>query len=80
MLRRHRNVWLELSGIPPKRLLDYFPRIGEIADRVVWGTDWPSPGVRDLKVNLDQFMALPLADEIKDQITRTNPIRLIPQR
>ena len=80
VLRRHKNVHLELSGIPPKRLLEYFPRLAQIADRVVWGTDWPSPGVRDPRENLDQFLALPLSDDVKTRITRTNPLQLIPTR
>ncbi len=80
VMRRHRRMYLELSGIPPKRLLEYFPRLGDIADRVVWGTDWPSPGVKDLRHNLDQFMELPLPEETKRMITRTNPLALIPQR
>jgi hypothetical protein len=80
ILRRHGNVHLELSGIPPRRLLEYFPRITEIGDRVVWGTDWPSPGVRDLRENLDQFLALPLPDELKRRITRDTPLAVMPQR
>ena len=80
ILRRHRNVRLELSGIPPRRLLEYFPRLAEIGDRVIWGTDWPSPGVRDLRENLDQFLALPLPDELKDAITRHTPLALFPPR
>jgi predicted TIM-barrel fold metal-dependent hydrolase len=79
ILRRHKNVYLELSGIPPKRLLDYFPRLAEIGDRVVWGTDWPSPGVDDLRKNLDQFLALPLSDALKQRITRQTPLELFPQ-
>jgi predicted TIM-barrel fold metal-dependent hydrolase len=79
ILRRHKNVFLELSGIPPKRLLEYFPRLGEVRDRVVWGTDWPSPGVNDLRKNLDQFLALPLPEETKAMITRSTPIQLFPQ-
>jgi len=78
ILRRHRNVYLELSGIPPKKLLEYFPRLEEIGERVVWGTDWPSPGVHDLRQNLDQFRALPLPAALKDRITRTTPLRLFP--
>lgn len=78
IMRRHRNVHLELSGIPPSKLLEYFPRLGEIGDRVLWGTDWPSPGVRDLGENLEQFLALPLTDELKHKITRTTPLRLFP--
>ena len=30
ILRRHPNVYLELSGIPPARLLEYFPRLTDI--------------------------------------------------
>lgn len=78
ILRRHRNVHLELSGIPPKKLLEYFPRLEEIASRTLWGTDWPSPGVKDLGANLDQFMSLPLGDDTKHAITRTNPLQLFP--
>lgn len=80
ILRRHRNVYLELSGIPPRKLLDYFPRLAEIGDRVVWGTDWPSPGVADLRQNLDQFLALPLDAGLKDRITRHTPLDLVPVR
>jgi hypothetical protein len=46
----------------------------------VWGTDWPSPGVRDLRENLDQFLALPLPDELKRRITRDTPLAVMPQR
>jgi predicted TIM-barrel fold metal-dependent hydrolase len=80
IVRRHRNVYLELSGIPPRKLLEYFPRLEEIGERVVWGTDWPSPGVKDLRENLDQFLSLPLPDALKDRITRTTPLELFPGR
>jgi len=80
VLRRHRNIVLEISGIPPRKLLDYFPRLAEIGDRVIWGTDWPSPGVRDLRENLEQFLALPIPEDLKTMITRTTPVRLVPPR
>jgi len=80
VLRRHRNICLEISGIPPRKLLDYFPRLAEIGDRVIWGTDWPSPGVRDLRENLEQFLTLPLSEELKTMITRTTPVRMVPPR
>lgn len=78
ILRRHRNVRLDVSGIPPLKLLDYFPRLAEIGARVLWGTDWPSPGVRDLRVNIDQFLTLPLADELRRAILETNALALFP--
>ena len=78
ILRRHRHVRLDISGIPPARLLEYFPRLPEVADRVLWGTDWPSPGVRDMRHNLDQFLALSLEDSHKKAILETNALALFP--
>ena len=80
ILRRHRTVRLDVSGIPPTKLLEYFPRLAEIADRVLWGTDWPSPGVKDLRQNIDQFLALPLGDAHRKAILETNALALFPPR
>jgi predicted TIM-barrel fold metal-dependent hydrolase len=78
VLRRHKNVSLEVSGIPPAKLLEYFPRLEEIAHKTVWGTDWPSPGVKDLRQNIDQFLALPLSAESQRTILSDNSLRLFP--
>ena len=78
ILRRHGNVHLDVSGIPPLKLLEYFPRLAEVADRVLWGTDWPSPGVHDLRRNLEQFLSLDMTKQMQDQITRQNPLRVFP--
>jgi uncharacterized protein len=78
VLRRHRAMRLDVSGIPPARLLEYFPRLSELADRVLWGTDWPSPGVKDMRNNIDQFLALPLSDPHKKAILETNALALFP--
>jgi predicted TIM-barrel fold metal-dependent hydrolase len=72
VVRRHPNVFLEVSGIPPQRLLEWFPRLEEIASKTVWGTDWPSPGVPSMRQNVDQFLALPLKDETKAAILSGN--------
>jgi predicted TIM-barrel fold metal-dependent hydrolase len=72
VVRRHPHVFLEVSGIPPAKLLEYFPRLAEIADKVVWGTDWPSPGVTSMRTNVEQFLALPLGDEVKRKILHDN--------
>ena len=80
VLRRHKSIYLELSGIPPGKLLEYFPRIAEIGDRVIWGTDWPSPGVKGLRANLDQFLQLPIDQHLKDAVTKNTPFRLFPDR
>lgn len=78
ILRRHPNVFLELSGIPPARLLEYFPRLTDIAHKTIWGTDWPSPGVHDLRKNLDAFRALPLPPDVQRAILSDTSLRLFP--
>ena len=72
VVRRHPNVLLEVSGIPPSKLLEYFPRLEEIADKTVWGTDWPSPGIKSMRQNVDQFLQLPLSDDTKRKILHDN--------
>jgi len=73
------NVYLDISGIPPKSLLTYFPRLGEIAHKTVFGTDWPSPGVWDVKRNLDEFNALSIPEEMKQQILSKTAASLWPE-
>jgi predicted TIM-barrel fold metal-dependent hydrolase len=78
ILRRHPNVWLDLSGIPPKSLLEYFPRIEELEGKLLWGTDWPSPGVERMRANIEAFAALPIAERVKRAALQDNPARLLP--
>ncbi len=68
LLRRHPNIYLDISGIPPKALLKYFPRLNDIAHKTLFGTDWPSPGVANIKRNLDEFRSLPLDEKMQAQI------------
>ena len=72
VVRRHPNVFLEISGIPPAKLLEYFPRLEEIAGKTVWGTDWPSPGITSMRDNVEQFMQLPLTDASRARILYQN--------
>jgi predicted TIM-barrel fold metal-dependent hydrolase len=79
LLRRHRNIHLDISGIPPKQLLKYFPRLEEIAYKTLFGTDWPSPGIPDISQNLEQFRQLELSEEIKEQILSKNALTMWPE-
>jgi uncharacterized protein len=77
LARRHPNVHLDLSGIPPRKLLDYLPRLEELADRCLWGTDYPSPGVASMRGNVEDFRRLPISEEAKRKILWDNGERLI---
>ncbi len=78
LVRRHSNVYLDISGIPPKVLLQYFPRLEEIAAKTLFGTDWPGPGVPDVEKNLTAFRELPLPETVKQQILSRTALDLWP--
>ncbi|HET7011594.1 MAG TPA: amidohydrolase family protein [Anaerolineales bacterium] len=75
MARRHENVFLEISGLPAANLLTYFPRLEELADKVVYGSDWP--GNPYLRRNIDAILRLPLKDDTKAKILGGNAARLL---
>jgi predicted TIM-barrel fold metal-dependent hydrolase len=72
LARRHSNVLLDVSSIPPKKLLEVLPRLPEIADKVLWGTDWPSKGARSMRRNAEGFLSLPLSDSVRRKILFDN--------
>jgi predicted TIM-barrel fold metal-dependent hydrolase len=78
LLRRHPNVYLDISGIPPKTLLKCFPRLEEIANKTLFGTDWPGPGVPEIKSNLEAFRDLPLREDVKQQILSKTALSIWP--
>jgi predicted TIM-barrel fold metal-dependent hydrolase len=60
LVRRFPNVFMDVSSIPPRKVPEYFPRLAEVADKVLYGSDWPAPGVRSMADNLRDFRALDL--------------------
>ena len=78
LVRRHPNVYLDISGIPPKALLKSFPRLEEISGKTLFGTDWPGPGVPEIKQNLDEFRSLPLPEGAKEKILSLNALQIWP--
>jgi len=75
LARLHPNVYMEVSGLPPHKLLDYFPDLERLADKVIFGSDWPE--VRDIRRNIEAIRALPLRDDTKDKILGVNAARIL---
>lgn len=80
LLRRHQNILFDLSGIPPNRLLEWFPKFEQVAHKALFGTDWPSMGVKGIRQNLEAILSLPLAPEAKAAISHGNANRLFPPK
>ncbi|MBI4254853.1 MAG: amidohydrolase, partial [Candidatus Rokubacteria bacterium] len=75
LARMRKNVYMEIAGLPPKRLLDYFPDLERVSDKVLFGSDWPS--VPTMKSNVEAIRALPLSDTAKERILGGNAARLL---
>ena len=52
------GTWLEVSGLPPARLPDYYgTSLRRLASKMVFGTDWPGvPGVQANARSLEQVL------------------------
>lgn len=68
------NVWMELSGLPARRIAQFFPELERVADRVLFGSDWPSsPAISRLAA---QFRELPFSAELIENALWRNAARL----
>ena len=73
--KHHANVYMELSGLPPSRLMTYFPELARNTDKVIFGSDWP--GMPEIRRNMDAISALELPPDGVDNIMGGNAARLL---
>ena len=77
LVRRHKNVYMDISGIPPPTLLNYFPRLEQVADKVMFGSDWAGPLIPGIKENIAAFLKLPLSSKAKGLIMRGTALKVL---
>ena len=71
----HRNLYMEVSGLPPSKLMTYFPEFPRNTDKIIFGSDWPGmPGIRQ---NMDAISQLPISPEGADKILGGNAARIL---
>ncbi|MEW5952714.1 MAG: amidohydrolase family protein [Bacillota bacterium] len=75
LARNRPNVYMEVSGLPPKKLLNYFPDLERIADKVIFGSDWPE--VTSIRDNINQIKALPISEAAKEKILGKNALKVL---
>jgi predicted TIM-barrel fold metal-dependent hydrolase len=76
LAQANEHVWIELSGLPPKRLPTYYQRfdLGRLARRWIFGTDWP--GVPSTSANARAVVALGLDDDIAAAVLAGNAMNV----
>jgi len=75
LARFHPNLYLEVSGLPPHKLLNFFPELERLADQVVYGSDWPS--VPTIKENIKAIENLDITGGCRKKILGENAARLL---
>jgi predicted TIM-barrel fold metal-dependent hydrolase len=72
------NVWLDLAGLPPAKLPEYYQRfdLKRLAGKWIFGTDWPGvPGTAD---NARGLARLGLPDDVLRGVWSGNAAKLFP--
>ncbi|MCP2281035.1 amidohydrolase family protein [Nocardia amikacinitolerans] len=66
------NVWLDLSGLPPKLLPEYYARqdMNRLARKMIFGTDWP--GVPSIRRNVESLIGLGWPSEVVTAVLSGN--------
>jgi predicted TIM-barrel fold metal-dependent hydrolase len=75
LARLHPNVYMEVAGLPPQKLLDYFPELERNADKIIFGSDWPAAA--SIRKNVEAVNNLPLQPSTKEKILGGNAARLL---
>ncbi len=71
----HKNVYMEISGLPPQKLLQYFPEIEKNMNKVIFGSDWP--GVISIRKNIDALCSLSLKKLTLENILYKNAKKIL---
>ena len=76
MTSMRENVWIEISGLPPQKLPEYYEKYSfeRLARKMIFGTDWP--GVPGLKNNALALFDLGLERETVELILHGNASRV----
>jgi len=72
----HERVWIELSGLPPSRLRDYYARQSwsRLTQKMIFATDWP--GVPGIARNARAVAELCPSDEVARLVLAGNAARV----
>lgn len=76
LARLHDNLYLDVTGLPPKNLLGYFPELERLAHKVIFGSDWPTMPT-SIRENAEAIGSLPLRDASIEAILYGNARQIL---
>lgn len=74
--RIHKNVYMDLTGLPPQNLLNYFPELEKNAEKIIFGSDWPTMPT-SIQKNIDAIKSLPLKEKTIESILFRNATKIL---
>ncbi len=75
LAKLHSNVYLDITGLPPRNMLKYYPELEKIEDKIIYGSDYPA--ATDLKQNIEQIKALPISKRAIKKILGENARKIL---
>ncbi len=75
LIRRHKNVYIDVSGLPPKNLLKYYPNLEKLSNKFLFGTDFP--GVPGVKKNIEAIKFLNISEDAEKNIFYKNAKKIL---
>ncbi|RMG33193.1 MAG: amidohydrolase [Methanobacteriota archaeon] len=81
LMLKYPKLYFDVSGVPPKLIGQYFPRLKRYAKRIIFGSDFPSPGVKGIRKNAElleqELLSFGIAHESLDLIFYKNALDVI---
>ncbi len=77
LTRLHRSLYFDVAGLPPQKLLEYFPDLPHLTDRILFGTDWPVVPRGRIRPNIEAIRALPIPPAAVEAILGGTARRLL---
>lgn len=70
------NVFIDVTGLVPQKLLHHFPGLEQLSHKVVFGTDWPAMP-KSPRQNIEAIVGLGLSEAALDRIFYQNAAHLL---
>lgn len=74
MIRLHKNVYIDCTGLPVRKLPQYFPEIDRFSRKFIFGTDWPQVVMKE---SIEKFSQIGLSEASRIAILGGNAAKIL---